>query len=107
MAVYVDQLFDTTGLAKKGWPYKQACHMYADTLTELHEMAKHIGHRREWFQDHKPEFPHYDLTAQRRQLALKYGAVSVSRLHMVEFVQVNRSKLLATKKEENARNTGN
>lgn len=107
MAVYVDQLFDTTGLAAKGWPYKQACHMYADTLEELHTMARQIGHRREWFQGQNPEFPHYDLTATRRQLALKYGAVNTSKLHMVEFVRRNRTQILEQQKGKDARNKGN
>lgn len=42
--VYVDDLI-TCG--KKGaW-----CHMVADSLEELHEMADKIGLKREWFQD--------------------------------------------------------
>lgn len=50
------------------------CHMASDkSLTELHEMAKKIGMRREWFQG-----DHYDLVASRRSLAIKYGAVAVS-----------------------------
>jgi len=103
VAVYVDPLFDTTGLAAKGWPYKQACHMYADTLEELHDMARQIDHKREWFQGHKLEFLHYDLTATRRQLALKYGAVNASRQHMVDYVRRNRLRI-AKEQQGSARN---
>lgn len=69
--VYVDQLFATPGFRK--WPYKQACHMYADNLADLHQMATKIGLKRKWFQNHS-RHPHYDLTANKRRLALKYGA---------------------------------
>ena len=52
-------------------------HMTADNLSELHEMAKRIGMKREWFQDH-PVHPHYDLTSGRRAAALRGGAVFVA-----------------------------
>ncbi|HWA07955.1 MAG TPA: DUF4031 domain-containing protein [Opitutaceae bacterium] len=50
------------------------CHLWADTLEELHTMAAKIGMRPEWFQD-KPGFPHYDLVPPRREAALKLGAI--------------------------------
>jgi hypothetical protein len=49
--------------------------MFADSEEELHEFAKKIGMKKEWFQDKK--LPHYDLTATRRQLALSMGAIEV------------------------------
>jgi len=48
------------------------CHLVADTLDELHAMAKAIGMKPEWFQDKK--IPHYDLTEKRRAAAVKLGA---------------------------------
>lgn len=52
------------------------CHMVADSLDELHEMAAQVGMRLEWFQDApKASHPHYDLNEQRRALALELGAV--------------------------------
>lgn len=72
MTVYVDDivLFPTKiSCFKKG-----SCHLTADTLEELHELAKKIGMKREWFQDH-PLAPHYDLNAVRRVKAIKAGAI--------------------------------
>jgi hypothetical protein len=43
-------------------------------LRELHEIARKIGLKPEWFQTDNPRFPHYDLTASKRRLALLNGA---------------------------------
>ncbi|MHC4644198.1 MAG: DUF4031 domain-containing protein [Planctomycetota bacterium] len=72
MAVYVDYLFPAA------WRYKKACHMTADTLEELHEMAVRMHLKRWWFQEH-PRYPHYDLTAGKRALALQFGAIEQRR----------------------------
>ncbi len=53
--------------------HKGACHLTADTLDELHEIAGRIGLKRAWFQD--GGVPHYDLTISRRKLAIKEGAI--------------------------------
>lgn len=53
------------------------CHMFADTIAELHEMAEAIGMRRAWFQPFS--FPHYDVAKGRRAVAVRLGAVEVSR----------------------------
>jgi len=79
MSCYVDPLFV--------WPARNArvhrvgarhghqwCHLWADSLEELHAMAKKVGMRPEWFQD-KPGFPHYDLVPPRREAALAAGAI--------------------------------
>lgn len=61
---------------------KPSCHMYADTLEELHALAKKIGLRREWFQNHTM-LPHYDLTEGKRLQALRAGAVAHDRKQAV------------------------
>lgn len=71
--IYIDSLRECT--PKKGWRWTSSCHMFADSEEELHEFAKKIGMKKEWFQDKK--LPHYDLTATRRQLALSMGAIEV------------------------------
>jgi Protein of unknown function (DUF4031) len=53
------------------------CHMFADSLEELHAMAKLIGMRRTWFQP--MSFPHYDVALGRRAQAVRLGAVEVDR----------------------------
>ena len=75
MAVYVDEL--------KTHRNGQWCHMATDAdINELHAMAKAIGLRRGWFQDHVLH-PHYDLRPSKRRLAVKSGAVEVSRKDLV------------------------
>ena len=74
--IYVDTLHDY------GWVYGASCHMSTDDhstegLELLHKMAVSIGLRRRYFQD-KPTCPHYDLTASKRALAVKAGAIEVS-----------------------------
>jgi hypothetical protein len=69
MTVYVDE---------SQWKFRRmvCCHMMADSLDELHEMASAIGMKREWFQDGR--YPHYDVSKSRRAVAVELGAVEVS-----------------------------
>lgn len=53
------------------------CHMFADSLDELHAMASAIGMDRNWFQP--LSFPHYDVSLSRRAVAVSKGAVEVDR----------------------------
>ena len=76
MTVMVDEL--------RCWPgarrpfHRGSCHLATDgALDELHAFAARLGMRRAWFQDHRIA-PHYDLTPERRILALRLGAVEVS-----------------------------
>lgn len=70
MAVYVDNM-------QAGYGRMKMCHMIADTLTELHEMADKIGVARKWFQN-KASFPHYDICLAKKQAALVAGAAPVT-----------------------------
>lgn len=70
MSVYVDQERNSFGRMVM-------CHMFADTLPELHEMARAIGMDRAWFQP--LSYPHYDVSLSRRARALELGAVEVDR----------------------------
>ena len=82
MFVYVDQFVSYPPGTVKGEPRaKYWCHMWADSIEELHEFAAEIGMKRYWFQGppiHK--FPHYDLTKQRRAIAVKAGAIEVEEI---------------------------
>jgi hypothetical protein len=70
MAVYVDR-------ERNAFRGMFMCHMIADTLDELHNMAERIGMQRRWFQPRS--FPHYDLSEPKRALAVQAGAVEVDR----------------------------
>lgn len=65
------------------------CHMVADTLEELHEMADKIGVKRKWFQGHDNR-PHYDICKTKRALAIKNGAVEVSPKEIVQVLKKYR-----------------
>ena len=92
MSVYVDPLLPC--LISRQWRWPKSCHLIADTLEELHIFAKQIGLRREWFQK-KQDFPHYDLNASRRTVAVRMGAIEITRREMVERYIENRRKRTA------------
>lgn len=84
VSVYVDPVMEHGGSATFRW--KHSCHMYADTLDELHVMALSIGMRRAWFQD-KEKLPHYDLVPPKRKAAVAAGAIEHTREQMVQFMR--------------------
>jgi hypothetical protein len=67
------------------------CHMVADTLDELHEMAQRLGLRREWFQTSRSGMPHYDICQTKRVQAVRFGAVEINRRQLVELVRKQRA----------------
>ena len=84
MTVYVDQLFRTSPGPR--WPYRQACHLLADSVEELHVFARRIGLKREWFQE-RNHLAHYDLTAGMRRKAIAAGAVQVTETRLRKLVR--------------------
>lgn len=52
-------------------------------LPDLHEFAGALDLKLCWFHEHA-DLPHYDLTPQRRELALRRGAVEVSPEELVD-----------------------
>lgn len=97
MTVYVDTLHDY------GWVVHgertRSCHMFTDTvdLAQLHDTAKKIGMRLEWFQD-KATAPHYDLKPGYRDAALLQGAVAVDRRTAAKLWRARRALLHDEKK---------
>lgn len=82
--VYVDPLMAC--VPNPRWRWNQASHLFADDLAELHRFAARIGLQRRWFQN-KERLPHYDLTPNKRRLAVKAGAVEVDRRFVVDFMR--------------------
>lgn len=71
MSVYVDT-------ARHPFRGYIMCHMTADTLAELHDMADEIGMERRWFQaPPTASHPHYDIPEHKRVKALALGAHEV------------------------------
>ena len=64
------------------------CHMVADNIDELHEMAVILGVR-DYFQDGR--HPHYDISLSKRKLAIKLGATECSRRDSVK-ISINSRK---------------
>ncbi|NBJ13236.1 DUF4031 domain-containing protein [Microvirga arsenatis] len=80
MTVYVDSL---------RLPYRGMlmCHMFADSLDELHAMADRIGVARKHFQKPpKASWHHYDICLTKRAKAVRCGAVSTDRYGASEFM---------------------
>lgn len=77
MSVYVDHVM--VCVPNPNWKWNKSCHLFGDTVEELHAFAQGLGLKRAWFQ-HKPgSLPHYDLTENMRRLAVRNGALEVSR----------------------------
>lgn len=104
MTVYVDS-------AKNPYRGMIMCHMMADSLDELHEMADQIGVQRKWFQS--KSIPHYDICISKRMLAIKHGALEIDRRKLIELVKKYRTESgmacghITPAREEQIRNTTN
>ena len=76
MAIYVDFM----QIEFKGYKW---CHMLADTLQELHDFAALIEVDKRLFHQNA-SYPHYDVTVQMLETALKYGATAADRKKIIE-----------------------
>jgi hypothetical protein len=84
MSVYVDESIHKFGRMIM-------CHMVADTVDELHEMAEKIGIQRRWFQGDK-SIPHYDICKSKRVLAVRFGALEMTGRELVRRFSPRRKK---------------
>lgn len=75
MTIYVD---DMQMMARVGRLDARWSHMTADTKDELHAFAARLGLKRSWFQDKPRGHWHYDVTDNKRKLAIKLGAEQIS-----------------------------
>lgn len=73
MTVYVDESI---------FPFRGTfyCHVWADSLAELHTAAQSVGLKREWFQaPPKASWEHYDCAPRIRQMLVDRGAVETDK----------------------------
>lgn len=82
MSVYVDD----ARIHYRGW---LMCHMFADSLDELHAMAAKLGLKRSWFQ-RGSVLAHYDVCLTKRNEAIRRGAILVDRKFLVERIRQSR-----------------
>ena len=80
MGVYVDDM-------KAPYGRMIMCHMVADTLGELHNMADTIGVDRKHFQP--KSMPHYDICQSKRKIAIENGAIEVTQREVVKIMRRN------------------
>jgi len=74
VSVYVDRAVHRRRHGKKYY-----CHMTADSVDELHAMARRLGVKRHWYHVSRGGIPHYDLNEVQRMEAIACGAVPVDR----------------------------
>lgn len=79
MAVYVDAV-------RFRYQRMIMCHMWADSLPELHNIAARLGLKRAWFQcPPKASWAHYDVSLTLRRRAVELGAIETDRYGALEF----------------------
>jgi hypothetical protein len=72
MPVYIDPLINY------GWKLGPSCHLFADTVLELVNFAVgELGLQPRWIQKSLKGVHHFDLTAGKRKLAIKKGAIEL------------------------------
>lgn len=74
-------------VGKKEYKYGRMImsHMVADSLDELHEMARSIGIDIRHFQN-KKDRPHYDICKTKKQIAIHKGAIEVSDREIIKIL---------------------
>jgi hypothetical protein len=69
--------------------------MLADTQSELLTMARAIGVNERWLQYPGTPKEHFDIASSKRLLALRLGAVEVSRHFVARFLREKRAGKVA------------
>lgn len=86
MPVYVDSM-------RASYRRMKMCHMIADSVAELLEMADKIGVSRRWFQ--MTSHPHFDICLSKRAIAVRCGAIEVDRRGLVDVMKRHRAKFMS------------
>lgn len=88
MTVYVDQMMAC--VPNRNWRYSENCHLFADSKPELLKFAGRMGLNPSWIQN--TSLLHFDLTRNKRALALRLGAVEASPEKVVEHIRLRREE---------------
>lgn len=81
--VYIDN-FDETGIK---YGRMKMCHMIADTRQELLEMCDKIGVQRKWIQEYDKQREHFDISINKKKLAIKNGAKLIDMRELATIVK--------------------
>lgn len=99
MTVYVDKIRPRRPKSRQALRWGlEWCHMFADTETELHEMAEGLGLKRSYFQP--TPIPHYDLIPKKRKLALRNGAQRIGTKEYIKRVRALPKPKLPPRREK-------
>lgn len=85
MAVYVDDM-------RAHYGRMIMCHMLADSSEELIEMAVRIGVSPRWLQNEGTAHEHFDISIEKRRLAIQYGAREITRREVGALLAERRSR---------------
>jgi Protein of unknown function (DUF4031) len=113
MAVYVDDASIPATVANgRAQHTSRWSHLFADTQDELHEFAGRLGLRRSYFQPGKPRadgrpspFWHYDVTAGKRQQAIRLGAQPVTWRDTAQIIRAREAAAERTRVADQASRT--
>jgi Protein of unknown function (DUF4031) len=88
--VYVDN-------SRNSYGRMTMCHMVADNLSELLEMAMRIGVQKRWLQYPGTYKEHFDICKSKRVLAIHLGAVEVTSLELGRMLLEKRKRHLSSR----------
>lgn len=87
MTVYVDDMYKYP-MGKFG--RMKMSHMEATSTEELLDMADKIGVARKWIQHPGTWKEHFDVSIEKRKLAIAHGAVEVTMRELAELLSYKR-----------------
>lgn len=85
MSVYVDGAANQYGRMKM-------CHMLADTVQELKDMAAKIGVDLKWIQSSRRGIAHFDICQAMRKKAVAAGAIEIDNRKLVELMRAQEKR---------------
>jgi len=89
MSVYVDMMGPC--LPNRNWRWRENCHLFADSESELLAFAAAMGMPARWLQKGAGKLTHFDLTRGMRARAVRQGALEVDRNTVVLHIERART----------------